>query len=93
MLTGSNSRDFGQGWGERYRPVREGETVVCKFRFRPNFESGNYLLTIGVAADSGGELRPLDRRYDSILLKVENGGPYFGLVSVGATCEFVRAVD
>lgn len=93
MLTGCNSRDFGQGWGARYRPVSAGETVVCKFRFRPNFESGNYLLSLGIAADNGGELRPLDRRYDSILLKIENDGPYFGLVGVGASCEYVRSAD
>ncbi|HET7558246.1 MAG TPA: ABC transporter ATP-binding protein [Rhodanobacteraceae bacterium] len=93
MLTGCNSRDFGQGWGARYRPMQAGQTVVCKFRFRPNFDSGNYLLSLGIAADNGGELHPLDRRYDSILLKIENDGPYFGLVSVGASCDFVRSTD
>jgi len=93
MLTGCNSRDFGQGWGGRYRAVRAGETVVCRFRFRPRFESGNYLLSLGIAADDSGELRPLDRRYDSILLKIENDGPYYGLVGVGASCEFVNSSE
>lgn len=93
MLTGCNSRDFGKGWGARYRPVHAGEIVVCKFRFRPNFESGNYLLSLGIAADNGGELRPLDRRYDSILLKIENSEPYSGLVGIGASCEFVSTSD
>src|SRR5579883_132711 len=90
MLTGCNSRDAGEGWGARYRPARAGETVVCRFRFRPRFESGNYLLSVGVAADNGGELRPLDRRYDSILLKIESREPYHGLVGIGASCELVH---
>ncbi|MER3547040.1 MAG: sugar ABC transporter ATP-binding protein [Rhodanobacteraceae bacterium] len=91
MLTGCNSRDAGEGWGARYRPVSAGETIVCRFRFRPRFESGNYLLSVGVAADNGGELRPLDRRYDSILLKIENPSPPYGLVGIGASCELVHS--
>lgn len=91
MLTGCNSRDAGEDWGARYRPVRAGETVVCRFRFRPRFESNNYLLSLGVAADDGGELRPLDRRYDSILVKIESSEPYYGLVGIGASCELVHS--
>jgi lipopolysaccharide transport system ATP-binding protein len=93
LLSGSNSRDFGEGWGGRYRAVKAGETIVCRFRFRPCFESGDYLLSIGVATDDAGELKPLDRRYDSILIKVENDGPYYGLVNIGANCELVRSSD
>lgn len=91
MLTGCNSRDAGEGFGARYRAVAAGETVVCRFRFKPGFESGNYLLSVGIAEDHSGELEPLDRRYDSILVKIENRGPWFGLVDVGARCELVHA--
>ena len=91
MLTRCKSRDRGEGWGACYRPVAAGETVVCRFRFRPRFESGNYLLSIGVAADNSGELSPLDRRYDSILVKIENREPGYGLVGIGASCELVHA--
>ena len=91
MLSGCNSRDTGEGWGARYRPAAAGETVTCKFRFRPRFESGNYLLSLGIAEDHSGELTPLDRRYDSILLKIENREPYYGLVGIGAQCDLVRA--
>lgn len=91
MLTGCNSRDAGEGWGARYRAVAAGETIVCRFRFRPRFESGNYLLSLGVAADNSGELSPLDRRYDSILVKIESHESYHGLVGIGAICELVHA--
>lgn len=91
MLTGCNSRDAGEGWGARYRPVAAGESVVCKFRFKPAFESGDYLLSLGISEDHSGELTPLDRRYDSILVKIENRESYFGLVDIGAQCEFVGA--
>jgi lipopolysaccharide transport system ATP-binding protein len=92
MLTGCNSRDQGVGFGGRYRPVAANETVVCRFRFRPKVDSGNYLLSIGMSEDHNGDLEPLDRRWDSILIKVERRGPYFGMVDVGADCQFVNTV-
>lgn len=93
MLSGCNSRDAGKGFGSRYRPVAGGEVVICCFRFRPQFESGNYLLSLGIAEDHSGELDPLDRRYDSILVKVESRDPYFGMVNIGAQCELVRTTE
>lgn len=93
MLSGCNSRDAGSGFGSRYRAVDAGEVVVCCFRFRPAFDTGNYLLSLGIAEDHGGELDPMDRRYDSILVKVENRNQYFGLVDIGARCELVQAME
>lgn len=92
-LTGCNSRDAGDDWGARYRPAEAGTTVVCRFRFRPRFESGNYLISVGVAEDHGGELTPLDRRYDAILVKIERREPYFALVGIGARCGFIGSRD
>jgi lipopolysaccharide transport system ATP-binding protein len=91
MLTGCNSRDAGDGWGGRYRPVYAGETIVYRFRFRPRFESSNYLLSLGVAVDNSGELMPVDRRYDSILVNIESREPYYGLIGIGASCDFVQS--
>lgn len=93
MLTGCNSRDAGDGFGARYRPVAVGETVVCCFRFNPKFESGNYLLSVGIAEDHSGDLHPLDRRYDSVLVKVESRQPFFGLVNIGAQCELINTAE
>lgn len=91
MLTGCNSRDQGMDFGSRYRPVSAGETVVCRFRFRPKVDSGNYLLSVGMSEDHNGDLEPLDRRWDSILIKVERCGPYFGMVNLDASCQFITA--
>jgi lipopolysaccharide transport system ATP-binding protein len=93
MLSGCNSRDHGLGAQSRYRAVSAGEVVVCCFRFRPKLDSGDYLLSIGVSEDHSGDLNPLDRRYDSILIKVERRGPYFGLVDIGAECQIVRTME
>lgn len=93
MLTGCNSRDAGDGFGSHYRPIAAGETVVCCFRFKPKFESGNYLLSVGIAEDHSGELDPLDRRYDSVLVKIESREPLFGMVNIGARCELVHTAE
>ncbi len=93
MLSGCNSRDHGVRASARYRAVSAGEVVVCCFRFRPKVDSGDYLLSIGVSEDHSGDLNPLDRRYDSILVKVERRGPYFGLVDIGANCQIVRTLE
>jgi lipopolysaccharide transport system ATP-binding protein len=89
MLTGCNSRDQGHGFGARYRPVAAGEVVVCCFRFRPKVDSGNYLLSVGMSEDHHGDLEPLDRRWDSILVKVERREPFFGMVNIGADCQLI----
>ena len=93
MLTGANSRDHGTGFGGRYRAVAAGEVATCCFRFRPKLDSGNYLVSVGVSEDHDGELVPLDRRWDSILAKVERPGAYSGMVDMGADCELVDDTD
>lgn len=89
MLSGCNSRDQGMDGAARYRAVAAGEVVVCCFRFRPRVDSGDYLLSMGISEDHSGDLEPLDRRWDSILVKVERRGPYFGMVDIGADCRVV----
>jgi lipopolysaccharide transport system ATP-binding protein len=93
LLSGCNSRDHGTPGMARYQAVSAGEIVVCCFRFRPKVDSGDYLVSIGVSEDHSGDLDPLDRRYDSILIKVERRGPYFGLVDIGADCQVVRMTE
>jgi lipopolysaccharide transport system ATP-binding protein len=93
MLSGCNSRDHGADSGPRYRAAAAGEVVVCCFRFRPKVVSGNYLLSVGMSEDHDGDLEPLDRRWDSILVKVDLRGPYFGLFDIGADCQIMHAVE
>ncbi|HVX04494.1 MAG TPA: ABC transporter ATP-binding protein [Rhodanobacteraceae bacterium] len=93
MLSGCNSRDHGLQARTRYRAVSAGQVVVCRFGFTPKVDSGDYLLSIGVSEDHSGDLDPLDRRYDSILIKVERRGPYFGIFDIGADCQVVRTLE
>jgi lipopolysaccharide transport system ATP-binding protein len=63
-----------------------GSTKIARFRLRMPMVVGEYLLSLGVTEDLDGELVPLDRRYDSILIKVNNPHPDFGLVDLGIRC-------
>jgi hypothetical protein len=46
-----------------------------------------------MSEDHDGDLEPLDRRWDSILVKVDLRGPYFGLFDIGADCQIMHAVE
>ena len=91
LLTGSNSRDF---------PAKEQSSEIVdqvsgmfevSFNFCPRFESGAYMISLGVAEDVAGTLIPLDRRYDSILVNIVNRNAYFGLVDLDTQC-FVNSI-
>ena len=47
---------------------------------------GHYLISFGISAgDPLHELTPLDRRYDSVLLYVERGIHFWGIVDLNST--------
>ena len=50
------------------------------------------MISLGVAEDMLGELIPLDRRYDSILVHIINRKPYFGLVDLDTRCFFRQII-
>ncbi|MFO1305821.1 MAG: ABC transporter ATP-binding protein [Burkholderiales bacterium] len=67
--------------------VRAGDVVACEFAIPSGLNSGSYLVSLGVSESApGGELVPLDRRYDSLLLQAVNDDPVWGLVDLRATC-------
>lgn len=75
---GSNSRDF--PGGPVMRSVKAGETVRVVFEMDLRIGAGDFLLSLGVAQDiGGGEVQPLDRRYDSILIHVSRQSRCYGL--------------
>jgi lipopolysaccharide transport system ATP-binding protein len=65
-------------------PQSAGSRVSVAFKFRPALASGEYALSLGVARDVAGDLIPLDRRYDSVLLTVANPGNYIGVIDLDA---------
>jgi len=54
-------------------PVAAGEIRVASFEFPLALNSGSYLISLGISEEAdSGQLVPLDRRYDAILLPIEN---------------------
>ena len=80
VVYGSNSRDFSAG--PIINPAQPGQIVSVAFRFKALLAAGEYLISLGVAADELGEVVPLDRRYDSIIFKVDATETFFGLVNL-----------
>ena len=68
---------------------RSGELVVYKFSMNLCLNEGAYLLSLGLSSgDPTKTTDPIDRRYDSILLKVTNNVHMWGLVDMQA--DFVQ---
>ena len=83
MVYGMNSRMDPVAAPEPAR--RTGEIVVFSFTFPAALAQGNYLLSIGVSSDPlAGDIVPLDRRYDVLLLKVLNRRPLWGIADLNA---------
>jgi lipopolysaccharide transport system ATP-binding protein len=63
-----------------------GDVVVARFAWPMRLNTGAYLLSVGVSEDDeDGELAPLDRRYDAIILTVRHAGRISGLADLEAT--------
>lgn len=60
----------------------KGEDIWIEYRLRANLQSGDYFLSLGVAADDGGRVVPLDRRYDLATISVLPGDASFGVVNL-----------
>ena len=75
---GSNSRDFPDG--PVMQPAKAGQTVRVVFSLDLRIGAGDFLVSLGVAQEiGGGEVEPLDRRYDSILMHVSRQSRCYGL--------------
>lgn len=90
LVSGCNSRENPEHIEVQRMPVGAGQFVVFRIKLALPLAEGHYMLSLGVAEDVEGELFPLDRRYDSILLSVISKGPAFGLVNLGLTCDVLR---
>lgn len=83
FIYGSNSYISTQG---KVMPCGEaGHVVVYKFSLNLRLNEGAYLLSLGLSSgDPTKTTDPVDRRYDSILLKVTNNVHMWGLVDMQA---------
>jgi lipopolysaccharide transport system ATP-binding protein len=81
---GNNSRDAATA--PVVPPVGAGTTVEVQFRLVLALGAGEYLLSLGVAADVNGEIVPLDRRYDAVQIHVSNERRSVGLAELQMSC-------
>jgi len=66
-------------------PVGAGDVYTFRFELPLFVNEGVYLVSLGLSSgDSPHELEPLDRRYDAILLTVQSGRAFSGLVDLQA---------
>lgn len=73
--------------------VSAGDVVEVEFSLMNCFNEGAFLISFGITDMSGGTLdQPLDRRYDSVLVKVENMTPSNGIMDMMADITVRRAV-
>lgn len=64
---------------------KSGEIIRCSFTCSLDLNRGSYLLSLGVSEFSiDGEDKPLDRRYDSIMIQVTNEQASIGLTNLNA---------
>ncbi|WP_114241365.1 ABC transporter ATP-binding protein [Dyella sp. C9] len=62
-----------------------GSSVVANFEFPWHFNAGAYLISVGVSEERGeGDLLPLDRRYDAIMVTTDNPRRGSGIIDLGA---------
>lgn len=62
-----------------------GSTAVANFEFPWQFNAGAHLISVGVSEARGeGDLLPLDRRYDAIMVTTDNPRQGSGIVDLGA---------
>jgi lipopolysaccharide transport system ATP-binding protein len=69
-LFGVNSRDLPDS--PPTGPFLPGQEVEAIFTLNLNLARGEYLVSLSVSEDAGNQLEPMDRRYDSICLSIDN---------------------
>jgi len=83
FLYGSNS--FLSSVGRENISAKRGDVRIFKFSMPLNLNSGDYLLSLGISAGNPqGDMTPLDRRYDSVILHVNKGMEFWGVVDLQA---------
>ncbi|ANR80891.1 sugar ABC transporter ATP-binding protein [Kosakonia sacchari] len=67
--------------------VFPGKIIECAFRLKPELCTGDYTISLGVANEFNGEIIPIERRYDSVNIRVESDTKAYGVV------DLLRGID
>lgn len=85
FLYGTNS--FVSSRGQSAISVRAGDIRMFRFSLPLNLNAGDHLVSFGISSGNPlmGDLLPLDRRYDSVMLKISRVVQFWGLSDMQAT--------
>lgn len=90
-LFGVNSRDLVNS--PQASAMQKGDVVEARFSLRLNLARGEYLVSFSVSENLAGRLEPLDRRYDSVLISVDNAITQRGFVHMAPEFSLNEVVD
>lgn len=83
FLYGTNA--FLASNGQLVLSPKAGDVVIATFKVPFAVNEGHYMISLGISSgDPLGELVPLDRRYDSILVDVSRPMQFWGIVDMNA---------
>jgi len=83
-LYGASSREL---MPDSIGSVDAGSVVDFTFKLKMHFNTGPILLSIGLThIDELGNDEPLDRRYDAIMINIDNKKKFIGLVDAETEC-------
>lgn len=80
FLYGINSKII----NEKVISANANATNDYEFDLPISLNEGSYMLSLGLSSQEGGELIPLDRRYDSIIIQVTNIDEFWGIIDLKA---------
>ncbi|MBK5436255.1 ABC transporter ATP-binding protein [Pseudomonas sp. TH32] len=85
FLYGTNS--FVSSRGQSAISVRAGDIRMFRFSLPLNLNAGDHLVSFGISSGNPlmGDLLPLDRRYDAVMLKIIRVVQFWGLSDMQAT--------
>jgi lipopolysaccharide transport system ATP-binding protein len=81
-LFGTTSRDIDLPFSARPHVQAAGSIARVRFELTPQLCAGDYFLSLGVVDGSRDNLIPLDRRYESIQIRVTDPPAYVGMVNM-----------
>ena len=85
FIYGTNS--FVSSRGQSVISVRAGDIRMFKFSVPLNLNAGDHLISFGISSGNPlmGDLTPLDRRYDSLMLNISRLVQFWGISDMQAT--------
>lgn len=77
---GNNTRHA--NGNEKLYQILKGQMLRFNFRLKPELCSGDYVISLGVVSEINEEIIPIERRYDSLNIRVEAITNSYGVVDL-----------